>query len=115
MSKIHRTPLSAESFVRIKNPILNMYLKIKKKPPIEGAINQQDEYEFSLCEEKSLATNLLFLSNFQIFHYSINVENKNLIDGGKYVIKSIFKEFKINDPDNHFDINSINYQDIVLV
>ena len=108
MSKIHRAPLSAESFVRIKNPILNMYLKIKKKPPIEGAINPQDEYEFSLCEEKSLATNLLFLSNFQIFHYSINVENKNLIDGGKYVIKSIFKEFKINDPDNHFDINSIN-------
>ena len=108
LSKIQRSPLTAESFVRIKNPILNMYLKIKKKPPIEGMADTQDEYEFELCEEKNLSTNLLFLSNFQIFHYSINAENKNLTDGGKYVIKSIFKEFKLNDPDNHFDINSIN-------
>ena len=50
----------------------------------------------------------MFYSNFQIFHYSINVENKSLSNRGKYVIKSIFKEFKQNDVDLRFDINSIN-------
>ena len=77
LSKIQRSPLTAESFVRIKNPILNMYLKIKKKPPIEGMADTQDEYEFELCEEKNLSS---LLTNEIIKKPKINisfVENKS--------------------------------------
>ena len=107
-TQIKRKPLSAENFVRIKNPLLNLYLKITKKPQIEGAPIENNDYEFELVEENSLKNNSMFNSNFQIFHYSINVENKSLSNRGKYVIKSIFKEFKSNEVENKFDINSIN-------
>ena len=43
---IKRKPLSAENFVRIKNPLLNLYLKITKKPQIEGAPIENNDYEF---------------------------------------------------------------------
>ena len=101
-SKMKRKPLSAENYVRIKNPLLGLYLKIKKKQQIEGNLNQNEEYEFELVDENELISNSMVHSNFQIFHYSINVDNKNLTNRGKYVIKSIFKEFKQNDVDLRF-------------
>ena len=109
-SKIKRKPLSAENYIRIKNPLLGLYLKIKKKQQIEGNLNQNEEYEyeFELVDENELISNSMVHSNFQIFHYSINVDNKNLTNRGKYVIKSIFKEFKNKEENNRVDIDSIS-------
>ena len=88
-SKAKRKPILTETYLRIKNPLLGLYLKIVKKPQIEGAALQSDEYEFELVEEKNLTNNSMFYSNFQIFHYSINAENKSLSNRGKYVINRI--------------------------
>ena len=107
-SKVERKPILTETYLRIKNPLLGLYLKISKKPQIEGVVIQNDEYEFELVEEKNLTNNSMFYSNFQIFHYSINAENKSLSNRGKYVIKSVFKEFKPNDIDSRLNIDSIN-------
>ena len=110
LSKMKRVPLKAGSFLRIKNPLIGLYLKIGKKPQIEGVLNPQDEYEFELCGEEELK-NCSFLSeNFQIFHNSINIEDKNLIDGGKYVIKSMFKD---NNMTNENSLHP-NYEPIAL-
>ena len=70
LSKMKRVPLKAGSFLRIKNPLIGLYLKIGKKPQIEGVLNPQDEYEFELCEEQVLKNSSFLSENFQIFHNS---------------------------------------------
>ena len=98
-----RKPLLPESYVRIKNPLLGLYLTVK--PKVDSA---NEEYEFDLVEEKNLMPNSAYYSNFQIYHYSINMENKKLTDGGKYIIKTIFKDKPINDFNKDFEQNFLN-------
>ena len=96
-----RKPLLPESYVRIKNPLLGLYLTVK--PKVDSA---NEEYEFDLVEEKNLMPNSAYYSNFQIYHYSINMENKKLTDGGKYIIKTQTEKNLLNH---------LHYKKIIII
>ena len=130
--RLKRLPLTVGSQIKIKNVLLGLYLKIKKKgngninpteinnlesgniennEDINNQENQknnidnddENEYEFELVDEKSLINKSFFLSNFLIYHYNMNKKMKYMDFKGKYALRSIFKE----NTDN-FDFNELN-------
>ena len=116
MWKIH---LKKEKKIKIKNVLLGLYIKVKKKgneiekeeeilqtidennpnQNIDNTTKNSDkeeeaEYEFELVDEETLIKNNLFFSNFMIYHYSINKEKEFMSYNGKFALRNNFKDDK---------------------
>ena len=130
--RLKKVPLIVGSQIKIKNILLGLYLKVKKKGSgIKSNINNEDiidnenienneevdeqrnhiikmeneednEYEFELVDEETLINKSFFLSNFRIFHYNIDKKMKFMDFKGKYALRSIFKE-----KDENFDFEEL--------
>jgi len=127
-NKIEKTPLKQGCQIKIKNVLLGLYLKVKKKGDGEGIeiikdnknINndnniisnkkfeneEENEYEFELVDGETLIENSFFCSNFKLFYYNMNEESKYMDFKGKYSLNSIFKEnnenFDFEEMNNYF-------------
>ena len=112
--KLKKAPLKPDSQIKIKNALLGLYLKVKKKEntsqkdiilliivlimiltnqkiqKIED--DEENEYEFELVDDETLIKKSIFLSNFKISQYNMNKERKYMDFKGKYALKTIFKE-----------------------
>ena len=128
-NKIEKIPLKQSNQgcrVKIKNVLLGLYLKVKKKDVgIESIkdnknINndnniisdkkleneEENEYEFELVDGETLIENSFFCSNFILFYYNMNEESQYMDFKGKYSFRSIFKENNKND--ENFDFEEMN-------
>ena len=128
--RLEKEPLKEETQIKIKNVLLGLYLKVKKKGNDieieemakngdennntnenmdnnkESDIEEEAEYEFELVDGETISKNNFFFGNFKIFHYSID-ENRNYMTyKGKYALRNIFKEDK-NENEN-FDFKVMN-------
>ena len=85
--------------LRIKNPSTGLYLNVRQrniaKISNKSNLNETDknEYEFCLVDNNTLNDTLFFDYNFKFFHYIISEENPYIVDDGKYILKSIYKNF----------------------
>ena len=104
LQSMDKEPIKIEERFRIKNPLNGLYLNIKRKNnyKISNNINvnksflndnERIEYEFYLVDNKSLNDNLFFDNNFKFIYYITNDDNKYIIDDGKYILKSICRNF----------------------
>ena len=126
-NKIEKIPLKQGCQIKIKNILLGLYLKVKRKGEGIENINmnrnvnndkyiisnkklenkEENEYEFELVDGETLIENSLFCSNFRIFYYNMNEESQKILDfKGKYSLRSIFKENNKND--ENFDFEEMN-------
>ena len=117
--RLEKIPLKKETQIKIKNVLLGLYLKVKKKgneiekeeeivqtidennpnQNIDNTTKNSDkeeeaEYEFELVDEETLIKNNLFFSNFMIYHYSINKEKEFMSYNGKFALRNNFKDDK---------------------
>ena len=99
---LDKEPIKIGEGFRIKNPLIGLYLNIKQKNINKVSNNanksflndnEKNEYEFNLVDNKTLNDNLFFENNFKFIHYIISDENKYVVNDGKYILKSIFKNF----------------------
>ena len=129
--RLERFPLKENTQIKIKNVLMDLYLKVKKKgneieiEEIEQKIDENDihqklendtknsineeeeaEYEFELVDEETLVKNNFLFSNFIIHHYSINEKIDYMSYKGKYALRNIFKEDTKEIVD--FDFKQIN-------
>lgn len=127
--RLDKLPLKEGAQIKIKNVLLGLYLKVKKRgnememeenqnedennsngniDNIKNSVNEEEEaeYEFELVDEETLINNNFFFSNFKIFHYSINEKNNYMSYKGKYSLRNLFKDDK-NEVDD-FDFEEIN-------
>ena len=128
--KLKKSPLKPGAQIKIKNALLGLYLKVKKKgneikiEELEQKIDENNpnqnidnttknsdngdgaEYEFELVDGETLIKNNFVFSNFKIFHYSIDKNVEYMSYKGKYALSNFFKdeqeEFK------NFDFDEIN-------
>ena len=125
---LEKSPLMEGTQIKIKNVLLGLYLKVKKKGneiEIEEMSNngdennineknnkslenkeEEDEYEFELVDEETLIKNNFFFSNFKIFHYSISENSEYMTYKGKYALRNIFKDDK--KAIDNFDFQELN-------
>ena len=135
--KLEKSFLKEKTQIKIKNVLLGLYLKVKKKGndiEIEEAAKEDDknsnridnnnsvneeeeeaEYEFELVDEETLIKNNFFFSNFRIFHYNINEKNEYMSYKGKFALRNNFKddqkeidEFDFEEINKYFQPLSIN-------
>ena len=136
--KLEKPFLKEGTQIKIKNVLLGLYLKVKKKgTDIEieevakeeeedknsnridnnNSVNEEEEaeYEFELVDEETLIKNNFFFSNFRIFHYNINEKNEYMSYKGKYALRNNFKddkkeidEFDFEEMNKYFQPLSIN-------
>ena len=124
-NKMEKNPLKQGCQIKIKNVLLGLYLKVKKKgegiesikdnkninndnniiPNKRLENEEENEYEFELVDGEALIDNSFFCSNFKIFYYNMNEETKYMDFKGKYSLSSIFKE---NNKNEDFDFEEMN-------
>ena len=131
-----REPIKLGDEVRIKNPLLGLYLRIKKKDKeqknnsdimenknilsgknnniINTTINnntEEDEYELELVNREVLEE-YYHRYNFKFFHYNANEKNKkNMIADRKYVLKSVFREINDNSDKNINKLKNFDFKE----
>ena len=125
--EFEREAIKIGDLIRIKNPLLGLYLQIKKKEKEQKYNNEQEnnnnimgnlmtgqannnnnsnnnnedeEYEFELVNEETLGKRY-YNYNFKFFHYNANEENQNMVGDGKYVLKSVFRV--LNESNKNLD------------
>ena len=130
-NKMEKIPLKHDCQIKIKNVLLGLYLKVKRKGKgIEVIKNnkninndnnivsnkkieneEENEYEFELVDKETLIENSFFCSNFKLMYYNMNDESKILDFKGKYSLRCIFKEnyenFDFDEMYNYFQPLSI--------
>ena len=132
--KLKKIPLKVGSQIKIKNVLLDLYLKVKKKgngnnnnniintnnendnnknneqinnqniQKIKMDSDEENEYEFELVDEETLISKSFYLSNFIILHYNMN--NKKIKSMNFNEKYSLRSIFR--EKTDHFDFKEIN-------
>ena len=100
-----KTPIPIKQNFRIKNLNTNLYLNIRLKGKNEseessdftksGEISNK-LYEFYLVDENMLNENVMFTYNFLFCNYSFDCLETKIVDNGEYILKGVYKKFKVN-------------------
>jgi hypothetical protein len=107
-----KKPIQIGQSIRIKNVHTGLYLRIRKKDDnneksdsVESSSFsfENNYYEFILVDELKLNKLIFWKYNFIFYNYMLDSLSSEIVDDGKYILKSVFRKrhvFHLNDKED---------------